>query len=133
MNNSRIAIRTIFLLVIYFFANEASAATYTVSNLNDSGAGSLRQAIADANSTASDDIIEFSVTGTIALTTGELTIGDAAVAGMLTINGPGASLAVPAGAALDTANLAAPEVLRPKSVEYVLRSPSHVSAQARRF
>ena len=44
------------------------AATLTVTNLSDRGAGSLRQAIADA---ASGDTINFSVTGTITLTSGE--------------------------------------------------------------
>ena len=60
------------------------AATLTVINTNDSGAGSLRQAIADA---ASGDTITFAVTGTILLTTGELTINKD-----LTIQGPGANL-----------------------------------------
>ena len=52
-----------------FAASSASAATFTVSNLNDSGAGSLRQAIADANGAAGADDIDFGpgVTGTIQL------------------------------------------------------------------
>jgi hypothetical protein len=74
----------------FFALAPASAATFTVTNTNDSGAGSIRQAIVDANLTASDDIIEINVTGTITLTTGELTIDDAAAAGKLTIKGPGA-------------------------------------------
>ncbi|WP_181824687.1 hypothetical protein, partial [Phaeobacter gallaeciensis] len=51
-------------------------ATFTVSNTNDSGAGSLRQAIISANGAAGDDIIDFSIaTGsTINLTSGELVI-----------------------------------------------------------
>jgi hypothetical protein len=67
----------------------AHAATLTVSNMNDNGAGSLRQAIADA---ASGDIITFApgLTGTITLTSGELLINKD-----LTIIGPGAaSLAI---------------------------------------
>jgi hypothetical protein len=55
-----------------------------VTNLNDSGPGSLRDAIALANS---GDVIVFGVTGTITLTSGELQITKD-----LTINGPGPSL-----------------------------------------
>jgi N-acetylneuraminic acid mutarotase len=61
--------------------------TLIVTNTNDSGSGSLRQALADANN---GDIIGFTVTGTIGLTSGELL-----VAKNITISGPGAeSLAV---------------------------------------
>jgi hypothetical protein len=42
-------------------------ATFTVLNLNDAGAGSLRQAISDANNTAGADTIEFDTAGTISL------------------------------------------------------------------
>ncbi|HYD60493.1 MAG TPA: DUF4347 domain-containing protein [Noviherbaspirillum sp.] len=38
-------------------------ATYTVANTNDSGAGSLRQAILDANANAGSDIINFNIGG----------------------------------------------------------------------
>ena len=41
--------------------------TFTVANLNDSGAGSFRQAITDANNAIGADTIEFDVAGTIAL------------------------------------------------------------------
>jgi len=37
----------------------AHAATLTVTNLNDSGAGSLRQAVIDANAAAGADAITF--------------------------------------------------------------------------
>lgn len=70
----------------------AQAATFTVSNLNDAGAGSLRQAIEDANAAAGADVIEFQagLTGTIVLTSGELDITDS-----VDIQGPGpADLAV---------------------------------------
>jgi hypothetical protein len=61
-------------------------ATLTVTNTNDSGAGSLRQAIADA---ASGDTIDFNLSNcpcTITLTSGELVINK-----NLIITGPGAS------------------------------------------
>ncbi|MDA8432017.1 MAG: hypothetical protein M0Z60_03525 [Nitrospiraceae bacterium] len=61
----------------------AAAATITVSNLNDSGAGSLRQAIASASP---GDTIGFGVTGDITLTSGELLIDKD-----ITISGPGSA------------------------------------------
>ena len=62
------------------------AATFSVTNLNDSGAGSLRDAINQANGAAGADTINFTVTGTITLTSGALTISDD-----VTISGPGAA------------------------------------------
>ena len=59
-----------------------SAVILTVTNLNDSGADSLRQAIIDA---VAGDTIEFGITGTITLTSGLLSINKD-----LTITGPGA-------------------------------------------
>ncbi len=68
------------------------AAPLTVTNTNDSGSGSLRNAIATA---ASGDTIQFSVTGTITLTSGVLIVNK-----NLTIQGPGAAqLAVSGGGA----------------------------------
>ena len=58
--------------------------TFTVLNLLDSGAGSLRAAVVAANANPGPDAIDFATTGTIALTSGELDITDS-----LTINGPG--------------------------------------------
>jgi hypothetical protein len=62
--------------------------TFLVSNLNDSGTGSLRAEIAAANAHPGADEIDFAsgLTGTITLTSGELLITDS-----VTINGPGAS------------------------------------------
>jgi alpha-tubulin suppressor-like RCC1 family protein len=57
--------------------------TFSVTTINDSGAGSLRQTIQDANS---GDTINLSVTGTITLTNGELS-----VCKNLTLAGPGAT------------------------------------------
>ena len=42
-------------------------ATFAVANLNDSGAGSFRQALLDANTTTGADVISFSVAGSIQL------------------------------------------------------------------
>src|SRR4029077_3725779 len=61
----------------------AHAATITVTNTNDSGPGSLRQALANANN---GDTINFAVTGTISLFSGDLVIGK-----NITIAGPGAN------------------------------------------
>jgi uncharacterized repeat protein (TIGR01451 family) len=54
------------------------ATTFTVTNLNDSGPGSLRQAVLDANATAGFDTITFQsgLAGTITLTSGEMVITD---------------------------------------------------------
>src|SRR5262249_18318264 len=60
--------------------------TFQVTNLADSGTGSLRAAIANANTNPGADLITFTVSGTITLTSGQLNITDA-----LTILGPGSS------------------------------------------
>ena len=91
----------IFIIAICMFGASAAnvqAATFTVMNTNDSGPGSLRQAIADANAAAGADTIDFDTAGvfatpqTITLTTGELVIySDLAISGTgaanLTISG----------------------------------------------
>ena len=65
------------------------AGTLLVYNINDSGAGSLRQAINDNNALGGGSTIVFSnnTVGTITLTTGELLITRD-----MTIVGPGANL-----------------------------------------
>jgi hypothetical protein len=60
------------------------ANTITVTNTNDDGPGSLRQALVDANG---GDTITFAVTGTIGLTSTELVIDKT-----LTLSGPGPDL-----------------------------------------
>jgi Concanavalin A-like lectin/glucanases superfamily/Calx-beta domain len=58
----RIATQIIFAaLAMVMLQMSASAATFTVTNANDSGAGSLRQAIADANSNPGFDRITFNI------------------------------------------------------------------------
>src|SRR5258708_1818083 len=54
--------------------DRALPSTFTVLNVADSGAGSLRQAILDANANAGADTINFAgqLHGTIGLTSGQL-------------------------------------------------------------
>ncbi len=72
----------------------AEAASFNVTNLNDSGAGSLRQALLDANGAAGPDVITFQagLTGTIVLTTGDIGINDS-----VDIQGPGAAVLTVSG------------------------------------
>ena len=72
----------IFSALVCAIATTAYADIITVTNTNDSGPGSLRQALVDANDGYT---IEFAVTGTIGLTSGELLVGHS-----ITISGPGA-------------------------------------------
>ena len=70
-------------LLLCAMARQTGAATITVTNTNDSGPGSLRQALANANN---GDTINFGVTGAISLTSGGLGITK-----NVTISGPGFS------------------------------------------
>lgn len=69
-------------------AYDYTLATFTVTNTNDSGIGSLRQAVLDANAAAGADEIVFRLRGsgakTITLTSGQLEISD-----QLFVNGSG--------------------------------------------
>lgn len=58
----------VWLCLIFLGPVSLQAATFTVSNLNNTGVGSLRQAITDANGAGGSDVIVFSVAGTINLT-----------------------------------------------------------------
>src|SRR5262245_50990246 len=53
--------RLAFLLLLA--ASSLAGATFTVTNTNDSGAGSLRQAILDANANVGADTIAFAIPG----------------------------------------------------------------------
>lgn len=81
----------VFLLVLVL-SDRAEATTFNVTTLNDSGPGSLRQAVLDANAILGADTVIFSIPGTITLTSGEIPITDD-----LTINGPGAAAVTVSG------------------------------------
>src|SRR5689334_22595066 len=69
-------------------AGPAGAAPFSVSNTNDSGPGSLRQAILDSNTAGGSNVITFApgVTGTITLLSNLPTL-----TANVDIQGPGAS------------------------------------------
>ncbi len=75
-------------------AGAATAATFTVTNLADSGLGSLRQAVLNANAAAGPDDVVFGpgVLGTITLITGEIAISDP-----LVVHGPGIAVLTVSG------------------------------------
>ena len=81
-NICRILFATCFS-ALCLIALSTHAATITVTNTNDTGAGSLRQALADARD---GDTIHFGVTGTITLMTDELLVDKS-----ITIDGPGSA------------------------------------------
>lgn len=64
-----LSILSIAILTVFFayswnrFVARAASATFTVINTNDSGAGSLRQAILDGNGNAGSDTINFNIPG----------------------------------------------------------------------
>lgn len=72
--------------VFSFTTQVAGASTDTVTNCDDSGAGSLRQTVADASA---GDTIDFEMSPACSLIT--LTSGDIEYTQNLTIDGPGAS------------------------------------------
>ena len=58
------SVQAVFLATaVIFMANSAHAATFVVSNTNDSGAGSFRQAIEDANDNLGFDFVKFDIPG----------------------------------------------------------------------
>lgn len=64
---NRLLLLTVFVVCAEALSPNAPAATLAVTSLDDSGVGTLREAITTANGNAEDDIIEFSVAGTITL------------------------------------------------------------------
>jgi hypothetical protein len=98
-----------FLAVLVLSVAPAQAATFTVTNLNDSGAGSLRQAILDANALRGADTITFAagLTGRITLDgPAELVVNEE-----LTIQGPGAGVLILDGDASGHVLVVSPGVL----------------------
>lgn len=75
-------------LILTLSLSPAWAGTYTVTNLNDSGPGTLRQAIADAQTQPGADTIEFAanLSGDLAIT------GTLGISGVIDLVGPGADV-----------------------------------------
>ena len=74
------------------------AATFTVTNTNDTGAGSLRQAIINANAATDADVINFNIPGTGPFTIAPLSVLPS-ITNPVVINAltqPGASVGNPA-------------------------------------
>ena len=96
-------------MVVY--AGPAQAADLTVSNTQDSGPGSLRDAIEQANASPGADVVTFDalVTGTIELTSGQMDITDD-----LEIDGPGSqTLTIDAGGLSRVFDVTASQVCTP--------------------
>jgi Divergent InlB B-repeat domain len=85
-------IRAVSALLFGLALATAQAATFTVTITNDSGPGSLRQAILDANATPGDDTIVFATNGTIVLSSPLPTVTDNTV-----IVGPGTNQLIISG------------------------------------
>lgn len=82
------------ILLLLFAVGSSGAATFTVTNTNDGGAGSLRQAIINANNTAGADTITFNISGAGVHTITPLTVLPT-ITGTVTIDGysqPGSSM-----------------------------------------
>src|SRR5258708_2951659 len=89
----RPARRTSFLPRLEALEDRALPAVFTVTNLADAGAGSLRQAILDANAATGDQTIRFTagLSGTIQLAAALPSLGRSG-ASNLSLEGPGSGL-----------------------------------------
>jgi predicted outer membrane repeat protein len=86
----RVVFALVFSLSVAGLSVQSAQATgYVVSNLNNSGVGSLRQAIINANANVGADTITFSVSGTITLAAALPGISD-----NLTIDGTGKTITI---------------------------------------
>jgi hypothetical protein len=75
------------LMFTFFFSFTSLGSTFTVTNTDDSGAGSLRQAILDANANPGPDVIDATgVSGTIIINPANYFL---VITDDVTINGPG--------------------------------------------
>src|SRR6056297_2217095 len=82
---SKVLVMSFALFMIFLlYPSLSSCKTLSVTNLNDSGAGSLRRSVLSASP---GDVIECDVNGTIVLTSGEILISN-----NIQIKGPGADL-----------------------------------------
>src|SRR6187549_58231 len=86
--NNRAVARGLAVGAVLAGASPAAAATFTVTNTNDSGPGSLRQALIDANAAAGADDIAFTL---VPPATISLLSALPPITGPLTITGLGAS------------------------------------------
>ena len=101
-------VSTAFAFLFTVLTSGALATTFTVTNTNDSGAGSLRQAILDANANAGADTVAFNVSGAGCDGSGVCTITPASdlptLAGAVVIDGytqPGATVNTNAAGAIN--------------------------------
>jgi hypothetical protein len=87
--NSKPPVRpaAVLLVLSLSVASAARAATFTVTNTADSGAGSLRQAILDANANAGADTIAFNIPGSGPFVITPLPPGLPAMTGSTTVDG----------------------------------------------
>ncbi len=100
MKHLRITLAALALMFGLAIIEKNYAATFTVTNTNDSGAGSLREALLTAGTNNEEDTINFdpavfSTPQTITLTSGALIFAPDNSSGspkILTVNGPGANL-----------------------------------------
>jgi hypothetical protein len=86
-NMVRACSRLTSIVALLVLLSAMPAAGFLVTNLNDAGPGSLRQAVIDANTAVGSDVVTFQpgLFGTIHLTSGEVAITDS-----VDVQGPGA-------------------------------------------